>query len=204
MRARIGPFAVLMHNRLDKGVATYAMSVVNAFKDNPYYPSPDPGLDVVMEHIAVLVAMETGPRGSATAAQLRAKRLVVMQCLRQLKEHVQRTIEKETSAADAVAMIESVHMRVKGYTKPFKPELAATNRSPLGDVLLRAKAARGRASYHWQYSVNGVDWIDLPETLQASTIVSGLTVAQTYRFRFRALTRTGMGDYSQAVSLMVA
>jgi hypothetical protein len=41
------------------------------------------------------------------------------------------------------------------------------------------------------------------ETMKAVTVISGLTPGQTYYFRFRALTRKGMRDWSQIVSLLV-
>ena len=44
---------------------------------------------------------------------------------------------------------------------------------------------------------------DLP-TLQASTTVAGLTPATLYYFRYRAVTKTGLGDWSQILSLLVA
>ena len=43
----------------------------------------------------------------------------------------------------------------------------------------------------------------VPETLQARTTIDGLPWAKVAYFRFRSLTRTGKGDYSQVVSLLV-
>jgi hypothetical protein len=39
--------------------------------------------------------------------------------------------------------------------------------------------------------------------MKARTVISGLTSAETYSFRFRALTRTGDIGFSQVVSLLV-
>jgi hypothetical protein len=39
--------------------------------------------------------------------------------------------------------------------------------------------------------------------MRTVTVISGLTPGQTYYFRFRALTRKGMRDWSQVVSLIV-
>lgn len=39
--------------------------------------------------------------------------------------------------------------------------------------------------------------------MQARTVISGLTSAQTYFFRFYALTRAGDIGFSQVVSLLV-
>jgi hypothetical protein len=49
----------------------------------------------------------------------------------------------------------------------------------------------------------GKTWVELPETLQARTSVTGLQPATTYSFRFRPVTRMGVGDWSQPLSLLV-
>ena len=54
-----------------------------------------------------------------------------------------------------------------------------------------------------QYSVDQKVWTNGPETMKASAVISGLTSAQTYYFRFRALTRKTAIDFSQVVSLLV-
>jgi hypothetical protein len=69
--------------------------------------------------------------------------------------------------------------------------------------VVAASAAR-RASYEWQYSADGgKTWITAPATLQAKTKISGLAQEATVQFKYRAVTKTGEGDWSQVVSLMV-
>jgi len=70
-------------------------------------------------------------------------------------------------------------------------------------VNLAAKAPAKRASYNWQYSTDQKTWTSIPQTLQAKTGVSGLTVGTTYYFRVQALTMTGETDWTQVVSLVV-
>jgi hypothetical protein len=48
-----------------------------------------------------------------------------------------------------------------------------------------------------------MSWTPVPETLKASTTIDSLPWAKVSYFRFRALTRTGKGDYSPVVSLLV-
>jgi hypothetical protein len=40
-------------------------------------------------------------------------------------------------------------------------------------------------------------------TLQAKTTIAGLVPGSTAQFKYRAVTRTGEGDWSQPVSLLV-
>jgi hypothetical protein len=57
--------------------------------------------------------------------------------------------------------------------------------------------------YYWEVSLDQSTWTRLPETMVARTEVVGLTSAQTYSFRFRAMTRARWKDYSPVVSLIV-
>jgi len=70
-------------------------------------------------------------------------------------------------------------------------------------VALTAKAIPGARTYYWEYSSNGKDWLRAPDTAQSHTIISGLTVGQTYYFRVHALTRKGPTDPTQIKSLVV-
>ena len=72
-----------------------------------------------------------------------------------------------------------------------------------GVVELDARAVAPSASYYWQFSLDGKSWTSAPETMKHVTVIAGLTPGQTYSFRFRALTRKGMRDWSQVVSLIV-
>ena len=46
-------------------------------------------------------------------------------------------------------------------------------------------------------------WVTAPSTIQAKTTIPGLTPGSTMQFKYRAVTKTGEGDWSQAVSLIV-
>ena len=73
-----------------------------------------------------------------------------------------------------------------------------------GTAKLVTASAGPRASYEWQYSVDGgKTWVAALATLQAKTTVTGLTSGTTVEFRYLAVTRTGQGDWSAPVSLLV-
>jgi hypothetical protein len=85
-----------------------------------------------------------------------------------------------------------------------KPVLGVLPGRVSGSVRLVVKAVAKVASYQWQLSKDaGKTWLDLPKTLQAKTTVTQLTPGMTYGFRFRALTRRGVGDWCEPVSYMV-
>ena len=69
---------------------------------------------------------------------------------------------------------------------------------------LVAAAAARRAFVDWQYSTDGgKTWTTMPSTLQAKTTLSGMTPASTVEFKYRAVTKTGEGNWSAPVSLLV-
>ena len=73
-----------------------------------------------------------------------------------------------------------------------------------GSVKLTAKAVADRASYEWQYSTDQKTWTNAPASLQAKTVITGLTSGTSYYFRFRGVTKAGEGAYSQIVQILVA
>ena len=69
---------------------------------------------------------------------------------------------------------------------------------------LVAVSAGARSSYEWEYSVDGGRTrVTAPVTLQAKTIIAGLTPGATVLFRYRPVTKKGEGDWSQTVPLIV-
>ena len=72
-----------------------------------------------------------------------------------------------------------------------------------GTVLLIARAVAPVAIYSWQYSLDGQTWVNAGETLQAETLLSGLTSACYHHFRFRARARTRETDWCQPFTLLV-
>ena len=95
-------------------------------------------------------------------------------------------------------------MAVRKSTLHDKAALAVKLGSVSGTVNLAAKAAGTRASYSWQYSTDQKTWTSVPPTLKAKTGIAGLTVNTVYYFRVQPLTKTGVEDWSQIVSLSVS
>jgi hypothetical protein len=123
--------------------------------------------------------------------------------LKHLRDDVQAVVEQQTNLADALKVAESAGMTLKKIGKIVRPELTAKYTGISSVVELDAKAVAPNASYYWQFSLDSKNWTSVPETMKHVTVISGLTPGQTYYFRFRALTRHGMRDWSQIVSLIV-
>ena len=92
-------------------------------------------------------------------------------------------------------------MTLKKMPAVSKPPLAVKLTTVLqGTVHLVAKATKSTANL-WQYSADGgKTWIDLPQTTKAVTTLASLTPGVSVTVRQRALTKTGMGDWSQPVT----
>jgi hypothetical protein len=71
-------------------------------------------------------------------------------------------------------------------------------------AVLVAKVAARRASYEWHYSTDQKLWNAAPVTVQSKTVIVGLGVGTHCSFRVRPVTKTGEGNWSQVVRLLVA
>ncbi len=61
-----------------------------------------------------------------------------------------------------------------------------------------AVSAGSRACYDWESSLDGgKTWVAAPSSLQAKTTLVGFTPGVTVMFRYRAVTKTGEGNWSQ-------
>ena len=73
----------------------------------------------------------------------------------------------------------------------------------LGAVHVFARG-EGRASYDWRYSTDAQHCLFGPRTLRADVRLDGLVWAALYSFQYRAVTKEGVSDWSQVVSMCVA
>lgn len=94
-------------------------------------------------------------------------------------------------------------MDVKRSSGHGKPDFLLTQGPVTGSVALAVKAARTRASYDWEYSLDEISWIRADSTVLADTELYGLEAGTGYFFRHRVVTKAGVGDWSQVLSLFV-
>ncbi len=122
--------------------------------------------------------------------------------LQELKTYVQHQADADAESAPAIIQGAGMNVRKTAVRKPRV--FAAAPGAVSGTVKLEAASAAHRASYEWQYSTDGgKTWLVAPSTLQAKTTVPGLTPGASVMFRYRAVTKTGEGDWSQPVSIIV-
>ena len=198
------PLAVLKLSPRVKNVIVTSQNIATAMTNNPAFPSPNPPIATLQTDISALNVAETAvlSRTKGAVETRNAKLVVVRSDLESLRAYVQ-TVAHATNPANAEAVIQSAGMAVRKTTVHDKPVLAVKVGSVSGTVNLAAKAAVGPAAYTWQYSTDQKTWITVPATLKAKTGIIGLTAATVYYFRFQALTRLALEDWSQIVSLLV-
>jgi len=183
-----------------------ATAVVTAIGSDPTaFPSPDPLLSDVQDHVDALAQAEVRARSRTFgAASARDDALqIVKDDLRALVAYVQTRCNQSPEAAAVIA--ETAGMRLKTVTPRVKPLLQIKRVSP-GTVRIIARAARKgqKTFYDWEYSANGgQSWIALQSTTSASTELGGLTAMTTYAFRFRKVDKSRPGAWSDGVTFLL-
>jgi hypothetical protein len=182
---------------------SYATSVVTAMTGNTSLPTPAPTLAAVTAAITALQTAQSAAiartKGAVTARNDKQAALVAL--LQELKAYIQKTADADTDNGSAIIQSAGVSVRKTPVRKPRV--FSAVQGAVSGAAKLVTASAGPRASYEWQYSVDGKTWVPALATLQAKTTVTGLTSGATVQFRYLAVTKTGQGDWSAPVSLLV-
>jgi hypothetical protein len=183
---------------------TYAHGVVTSMTGNATFPTPTPSLASVLAAITDLQTAETAALGRTRGAVItrNEKKTVLVALLQQLKGYVQSMAD--ANVENGASIIASAGLAVR-KTPVHTPRVFAGKPGAVsGTAQLVAASAGRRASYEWEYSLDGgKTWVLTPVTLQAKTTVLGLTPATMVQFRYRPVTKTGEGDWSQTISLLV-
>ncbi|HTQ47078.1 MAG TPA: fibronectin type III domain-containing protein [Polyangiaceae bacterium] len=183
---------------------TYAMRIVTAMTGNPAFPAPVPQLAAVTAAVTSLQTAEQAAlaRTKGAVATRNEQRTALVSLLQHLKAYIQ--VTADANAENATSIIESAGVAVRKEPVRRPRVFAAKPGANSGTVELVTAAAGRRASYEWQFSTDGgKTWVSAPSTLQAKTTVTGLTPGATVEFRYRPVTKTGEGNWSQTVQLIV-
>ena len=183
---------------------TYAEQIVKSMTNNPSFPTPSPTLASISQAIADLTSAEAAAlsRAKGTALTRNDKRAALVKLLELLKAYVQSVADGNSETAATVIESAGLAVRKTPVRKPrvFSAKQGATS----GSVKIITASAGPRSSYEWQYSTDGgKTWVIAPASLQAKTTVVGLTPGATVEFRYRPVTKTGEGNWSQTVQLIV-
>jgi hypothetical protein len=182
----------------------YGTSVVHAMTDNPAFPTPVPALSALSAAVSDLQAAETLAltKVKGAVAARNDKRAVVISLLQQLRGYVQAIAD--ATPENGATIIQSAGIPVRKV--PVRPtRVFGAKPGPVsGSAKLTAAVAARRASYEWEYSIDGgKTWVSAPSSLQAKTTVAGLPVGTSVLFRYKSVTKTGEGDWSQGLALLV-
>jgi hypothetical protein len=182
----------------------FSKAVIQKTTNNPNFPTPEPPLATLQASTNDLETSEAAAlaRTKGAATTRNQKRVALVTLYEQFKGYVQK--QADANPETAAALIESAGLSVKKATLPKKRVFAVTPGAVSGAVKLVAASAARRASYEWQYSSDGgKTWVAAPATLQAKTTVIGLQPGATISFRYRPVTKTGEGDWSQPIAVVI-
>jgi hypothetical protein len=196
--------AVLKIPTRKSGVGAFATSVINAMTGNAAFPNPTPSLATVAADLAAYEAAEAQvvTRVKGAAVTRNAKFITLHADLEHLMAGVQQAAD--ANPANAQSLIEGAGFAIRRTASKPKSEIKIVPGGVPGSVKLTAKAVAARASYEWQYSTDQKTWTNAPSSLQAKTVITGLTTGTTGYFRFRGVTKAGEGAYSQVVQILVS
>ncbi len=182
-----------------------AQAIVTAMTGNANYQTPEPPLATVNGAINDLTVAETATqartRGAAATRNDKLATLVQALSSRSRPTSEDSPTQSRRTAPPSSRGDAGVNVRKPAVRAPrFEAKAGAVS----GSVKLVAASAARRASYEWQYSSDGgKTWQAAPVTLQAKTTIMGLTPGATVTFRYRGVTKTGEGDWSQLITFIV-
>jgi hypothetical protein len=177
--------------------------IASCLANDPIYAGATPPLATFEAHVAALhqAAQNVYTRALGSVEARRAALVTVQTDLQALCTFVQQLAGASPDTGPAI--IENAGMSLKNATGPVKSGFVVKQGKVSGTARLIARAETTRASYEWQYSLDGELWVSLESTMQASQDVPALVPGKMYFFRYRSLTKAGTGDWSQVVSLRV-
>jgi hypothetical protein len=182
---------------------TYSRRIAGSMDGNAYFPSPPVAIATLLVHIEELAAAEAmALRGAHGDAALRNVKLdAVHGDLKQLRSYIEGTAHQH--GGDAIAVVSSSGMSVKRSAGPRKALFRIKQRTRSGSVRAEVRHPGKDASFDWEYSIDGIHWIDAGRSNKARLDIDNLSPGTLYYFRFRVLTGDVVGDWSDPLTLIV-
>jgi hypothetical protein len=181
---------------------TYAQGIVTGLTNNPHFPSPVPTLAAITQAVSDLQNAETLAlsRAKGAVATRNEKRTTLVSLLEQLRGYVQ--VTSDSNPENGASIIESAGLAIRKTPTRAPRVFSAKPGTVSGEVKVVAASAGRRASYEWEYSIDGgTTWLAMPPTLQAKTGLVGLKPGSSVLFKYRSVTRTGASDWSQPITM---
>jgi hypothetical protein len=200
----VHPEVVLLLPKRKHADAVIAVdAMLSAVDGNTYFPGAGPlvaaARDALRDYAKAVsdaknrVPGAVGVRGEARVALVKA--------LAPIRASVQLAVDAHIDLAVTIA--ESAKMKLRKPSSRRKANFAVEDGPLSGQVHLLVKALAKALLYFWEVSTDKVHWAVALDTSAANAIIADLTPGQTYYFRFRVRTRTGLTDYSQILSHIV-
>lgn len=205
MKATPRPIAVVYLSTHVPDMIKQGFTCLAALTGHPVLVNPTPTMAVFGANLVILNTATTaaGTKAKGLIQARDAKMIPVVTNMHQLRAYVQ-SVADTLPPDQAEALILSAGMSIRKVNPRKKNQIAAKQGSISGLVHLTAAVAASKASYQWQMSTDQKTWTNLPLLFRTKTTVSGLTPATVYYFRYQAtIAKTGTGDWSQVVSLLV-
>ena len=183
-------------------LVTYSQNIVKCMTGNAYFTSPTPPLATAAEAIVTLSNAESAVLTRLKGAVRDTARSALVVILHGLQRTVQATADADPE--NAAVIILSAGMAV--HKTPVRPDVVfhAKPGPTTGSAALVVPSVGKRASYEWEYSLDGGrTWSPATPTLQAKTVITSLPVGATVQFRHRGVTKDGVADWSAPVMLLV-
>jgi hypothetical protein len=181
-----------------------AAAALIAALSSPSFPNAASVIAALSKAVTAADAAETATktRAKGTVAARNAAVTALVAEIHAAKAFVQQTADADPEHAESI--IAAAGLTVRKATTHHKAPFSVTQGATSGTVKLAAKAVAARASYDWEWSIDaGKTWLQLPSTLQAKTMLTGVAPGTTLQFRFRSVTKAGVSDWSQTATLLV-
>lgn len=182
---------------------TYVQGIVKGATNNPNLPQPVPSVAAITQALTDLQNAETQAlaRTKGAVSLRNEKKTALVSLLQQFRGYVQ--VQADANPENGASIIESAGLAVKKAAVRPPRVFSAKVGTVSGEVLVVAPSAGHRASYEWEYSIDGgTTWLAMPPTLQAKTSVAGLKPGSSVMFKYRSVTKTGAADWSQPITLL--
>jgi hypothetical protein len=165
-------------------------ALVSSMTSNPNFATPNPPLATVTAAITALQAAETAvkARTHGAVANRNAQQKALTTLLEQTRSYIQSVADSNSDTAETV--IKSAGVAVRAAVIRQKQVFAVEKGPVSGSVKLTTAAEGDRASYEWQYGVNG------------GTSTSGRGTGVPRRCSRRARTRPMASDARMPTSVV--
>ena len=191
-----------------------AQHIHDMLLSNPDFADVQPLLAQLQTDINTLMGDESKAKTKVVGASntVTQQKSIIYNQIELIKATVQKDVNLPANINNAVVMVNSTGMYVKGHTPPTIAPLHVKHGEISGSVILIAKSVGHHAAYEWQESKDGINWVDctIRVTLETHNPLSGFTPSTTWYFRMKpvlpAKAKTGAkgeGSWSNPVTIVV-